>query len=630
MDAENCLDFDLLIGANPGGGYRARVVSSPAGVAGCDFTLPFSDLEIENLILRMGQVRSGLRRRESPQTQAAAEFGRRLFTAVFGGEIDACWRSSLASAGQQNARLRVRLRLSDAPELLDLPWEYLYDSSSDRFVAFFTKTPLIRYLDLPGRIELLPVTPPLRILVLIASPHDLEALDVEREWNNLHTALADLETQGLVQIVRCPAPTLAELQRTLRRQECHIFHFVGHGGYDDRERDGLLLFEDEQGRGLPVSGRQLGALLHDEGQLRLVVLNACEGGRTSRVDPFAGVGQSLLQQGVPAVIAMQFAITDVAAATFAREFYAAVADGYPVDSALAEARKAIFAQSESVEWGTPVLYMRTSAGNVFDLSPQPAAPLNPMGALPAPPPVAAVATPRPAPARSHTGMWVALAAALTAAVLLALFVLQPPFGREARQTPLPPAFAYSFDSGDIDGWTGNPTYWRAVQDETGNYVYQGTAPPGGDMATELPNKATMATWRDYRVDFRLRLLRRGSNQDFPETWVTTRAPYEDTAQGCTFYNSSFNFRAQVIGVSKGGNEQVCPFTILANNGFALKPKVWYNVSISMQGDQIRLTIDGERVIDTQDSDVKQGYVYLTVSHNAVVQYDDFRVYKTVE
>ena len=56
---------------------------------------------------------------------------------------------------------------------------------------------------------------------------------------------------------------------------------------------------------------------------------------------------------------MQFEITDDAAITFSHDFYAAIADGYPVDAALAEARKAIFTSGNDVEWGTPVLYMRT-------------------------------------------------------------------------------------------------------------------------------------------------------------------------------------------------------------------------------------------------------------------------------
>ena len=42
---------------------------------------------------------------------------------------------------------------------------------------------------------------------------------------------------------------------------------------------------------------------------------------------------------------MQFEIADDVASTFAHEFYGALADGYPIDAALTEARKAIFARA---------------------------------------------------------------------------------------------------------------------------------------------------------------------------------------------------------------------------------------------------------------------------------------------
>ena len=113
-------------------------------------------------------------------------------------------------------------------------------------------------------------------------------------------------------------------------------------------------------------------MLADETSLRLAVLNSCEGARTSSDDPFAGTAASLVHREIPAVVAMQFEITDRAAVVFGGEFYAALADGYPVDSALAEARKAIFADQNDVEWGTPVLFMRVADGQIFDVAADPA------------------------------------------------------------------------------------------------------------------------------------------------------------------------------------------------------------------------------------------------------------------
>ena len=116
-------------------------------------------------------------------------FGKCLFDAVFGGEIRSCFLSSLDKANQQGVGLRIRLRLADTPELNDLPWEYLYNQALNRFLALSAWTPLVRYLDLPEPIQPLAVMPPLKVLVMIASPSDCPQLDVNREWSKLSEAL---------------------------------------------------------------------------------------------------------------------------------------------------------------------------------------------------------------------------------------------------------------------------------------------------------------------------------------------------------------------------------------------------------------------------------------------------------
>lgn len=369
MGVISYLDFDLLIERSEAG-YTVRVLNSPAGQVTASFGQPFSGLELENFWLRVGRPWRGVRRLESPEMEAARTFGGRLFEAVFSGTVRGCLHSSLDEAHRQGAGLRVRLRLADAPELADLPWEYLHNPALNRFLSLSAETPLVRYLDLPERIRPLAVEPPLRLLAMLSSPSDYRPLNVEEEWEKLKKALGDVQQRGLVVLERQESATLSALQTRLRRGECHIFHFIGHGAFDERAQDGVLVLEDSQGRGRPVSGHDLGTLLHDHRPLRLAVLNACEGARTSRSDPFAGTAQSLVQQGIPAVIAMQCEVTDKAAITLAREFYGALADGYPVDAALAEARKAVFARGNDVEWGTPVLHMRSPDGVLFDIQRQ--------------------------------------------------------------------------------------------------------------------------------------------------------------------------------------------------------------------------------------------------------------------
>jgi hypothetical protein len=214
----------------------------------------------------------------------------------------------------------------------------------------------------------LTVTPPLRILAAAASPRDYETLDMARERRNLAQALSGLERAGLVELDWLAATTLDALREQLLGRTYHVFHFIGHGGFDERNQDGLLVFENAAGGSHRVSGERVAVLLGNHRTLRLATLNACEGARTSEQDPFAGTAMTLLRTGnLPAVVAMQFEITDTAAIQFARGFYGAIAAGRPVDAAVAQGRQAIFADDNDVEWSTPVLYSRAADGVIFQV-----------------------------------------------------------------------------------------------------------------------------------------------------------------------------------------------------------------------------------------------------------------------
>jgi hypothetical protein len=360
-------DFDLHI--RPiGYRYRAHVVASLGGQAYSDFDAPFSDDDFKRLLSAVGPRRTS-RPIGTPEETEVKALGSRLFAAVFTGEVLACLRTSIDRAKEQNKGLRIRLHLVEVPELADLPWEYLYSSALNRFLSASLDTPVVRYLELAEPVRPLKVNLPIRVLVMVANPADSPPLDVESEWSKLKTALADLEAQGQVAVERLPEASLQALQRRLRGSDCHIFHFIGHGAFDTQANNGVLIFEGREGRGEKVSGEHLGMILHDHWQLRVAVLNACEGARAGRADPFSGTAQSLVQQGVAAVIAMQFEITDEAAVLFAHELYRALADGFGIDSALSEARKVLRTQLNDVEWGTPVLFMRASDGRIFDVAP---------------------------------------------------------------------------------------------------------------------------------------------------------------------------------------------------------------------------------------------------------------------
>jgi hypothetical protein len=366
------LDFDVVIERADQGAYRVRVVNAPAGpTSWSTFTMPFSQLELKYFVLKIGRPRRVVRRVDEPDTAAIKTFGSQLYRELFHHELEVNLLRSQILATTEGKGLRLRLRLSDTPELAELPWEFLYDRSRNRFVCLADRTPLVRFLEVPDPPRPLRVSPPLRVLVMISSPRDASfaELDVEQEWAKLHGVLSELEQAGLVQLERLETASLAALRQRLRRDDWHVLHFIGHGGFDTHAKDGVLVLEDQAGGSRLVTAQALGVPLHNHDALRLVVLNACEGARSDPTDPFAGTAQTLIQQGIPAVVAMQFEITDRAAIAFTSELYAAVADGYPLDAALSQARQAIYTDVSEIEWATPVLYLRAPDGHIFDVTP---------------------------------------------------------------------------------------------------------------------------------------------------------------------------------------------------------------------------------------------------------------------
>lgn len=361
------LDFELRIDDLGGGRYRATVTDMPLGEeqgqVSNEFTLPFSDDELNRaLAVLSGRLKVSSTERE----KQARTFGEALFKAVFSGPVYTVYFSSRAHARTAQG-LRIKLALDSAGAIADLPWEFLRDPAVD-YLALSRGTPVIRY---PRRLVIRPrpvFSPPLRVLVMVSTPIDLNPVDVQSEWQQLQTATASLQKRGLIELHLLEDATLRTLQRMLRTQEYHVFHYIGHSSFDTATGQGMLAMEDPYGQESIslVRGEDLARELSEENAIRLVVLNSCQSAVELTSDPFAGIASSLVTRGIPAVVAMQYLISERAAQAFSEEFYRAVAEELPVDAAVSEARRAISHLVGGIEWATPVLYMRAADGRLFE------------------------------------------------------------------------------------------------------------------------------------------------------------------------------------------------------------------------------------------------------------------------
>lgn len=390
------LDFELKIGTPAGRAVPVSVIGSPAGEGSADMTFPYDSLALENRLqaLQLALLSAGPgRRRLVPQhEQAVQTFGAEMFDALFAGDIRSLFDRSRQEAIRRGVDLRIQLRFESA-DMAALPWEFLYDARRAEYLSLSTTTPIVRYVELADPQEPLAVAPPLRLLAMAAGPSDLPVLDVAQERRRMEAALGPLE--GRFELEWVKGETWRDLQAALRHGPWHAFHFVGHGGFDANLGEGIIALTADDGTTHRLSATDLGRLLGDHHPLRLAVLNACEGARADRLDVFSSTAAVLVRRGTPAVVAMQYEITDSAAVELSRAFYGALATGLAVDESLGEARKAVaLAVPGTLEWGTPVLYLRAPDSRIFDIDRTTAPPPPPP---PPPPPVADDPPPTPRP-----------------------------------------------------------------------------------------------------------------------------------------------------------------------------------------------------------------------------------------
>lgn len=306
------------------------------------------------------------------------------------GVIRELFKSSLDQARRAGKRLRIRLRITP-PEIAAIPWELTYDESIQDFFVLHPATWLIRYPNLPIAPGSVASLTPVPILSIVAQPVDFPPeLNLLAEVKGLieacqslldraaitvdllfggrpaeRSALAELAAnQPGIQLLEQRA-TLDQLRDLLRTRPYRILHFLGHGSFQE-EQGGQLILTDAQGAADFITDELFARELQDRG-LALAILNACQSASQAPERAFMGVAPRLIQAGLPAVIAMQADILDSSAILFAQTLFRALADGWPIDAAVTEGRKAIRAKLpiDRADWGTPVLFMRAVDGQIF-------------------------------------------------------------------------------------------------------------------------------------------------------------------------------------------------------------------------------------------------------------------------
>ncbi|MCH8047893.1 MAG: CHAT domain-containing protein, partial [Planctomycetes bacterium] len=303
------------------------------------------------------------------------------------------------------AELRIEITTAIA-QAASIPWELMRDPQLDSAIALRVKSfvrvqsnPNISYIKVPkvhqGRV---------RLLYVVCRPSGRNDVQLRAVANRL---LQDLgEDLGRYDIKALRPPTFEALQKELgdakkKGRPYHIVHFDGHGVYADLKKSilkdwlaalnhltlggkatgkhGFLLFEspESEHKMRPVDGQTLGQLLHDAG-VPILVLNACQSAMHEadeqpdaadtvhdEVRAIGSLAQSVVDQGIPAVLGMRYSVFVVTAAQYIGQLYRALATGSGFGEAASEGRKHLHLNPDRwvglqprplQDWFVPIVY----------------------------------------------------------------------------------------------------------------------------------------------------------------------------------------------------------------------------------------------------------------------------------
>jgi CHAT domain len=346
----NYQDFQILVDKN--NNIRA---DSEQGEVSDELHLNKNEIKLTLKLIEFGQT----------DRELLKTLGNTLYQALFPNNINARFHATIASAAAKNYSVRLRL-IFQSPELAALPWEFLYDEGTNTFLGNNTQTVLSRYVDVPlQKRDIKSASLPLKVLLVISSPSKLTKLDASGEEKFIREALAKHLEAGQIELDVLQIATIRNISQKLREKPYNIFHFIGHGEFEDDK--GYIILVNENGEAKSLDDERFANLFLGGSNVGLVILNSCKGATVSTNQAFAGTAPNLVRRGIPAVIAMQYTITDVTSKLFADEFYRTLALGYPVDAAIQTTRNAISIEVglEKCDFATPVLYMRAKNGVIF-------------------------------------------------------------------------------------------------------------------------------------------------------------------------------------------------------------------------------------------------------------------------
>ena len=310
--------------------------------------------------------------------EETCQLGEALFNSLFDSTLGQDFINfyfQVVQEKEQKLRIELDIDEEEMPEFAALPWEFLCipEKINQGTIWLGTDPNLVfsRRRALWNSAKTIQLKPgeKLRIALAISAPEDegpVEYAEVQEYLEEL--AKEQSEEIELLPIIN-PA-TKVEIDKLLERKP-HIFHFIGHGRFEDKagKKVGEIALGRKVGKRIRAKwvNENFFAGLFVRHRPGIVFLQACEGGKQSASEAFKGVAPKIVAQNIPVVVAMQYKVQNATANAFSAEFYGRLAKGEPVDVAAQNGRYRVALEADYLgnDFAAPVIFMRVENGYLF-------------------------------------------------------------------------------------------------------------------------------------------------------------------------------------------------------------------------------------------------------------------------
>ncbi|NEO10299.1 CHAT domain-containing protein [Moorena sp. SIO3I8] len=314
-----------------------------------------------------------VRKNEIKDANQSRLLGEALFDSLFDDVL--CYDfirfyNEVVRTKQQLLRVELDIDEQNIPEVAAFPWEFMCLPQREKLGTMWlaTAADLVFSRLPPQRISAPPIklgaNEKMRIALVVSAPTDLNPVAYEE----VQVAIETLAQEQPEQVELLPVvnpPSRKAIDKVLREKP-HIFHFIGHGRFQNENGEIALVDEFDQAQW--ISANDFSELFNKH-RPGIIVLQACQGAMESTSKPSVGLASKVVQQRIPVVVAMQYPVSNSTASRFACHFYKQLAQGKSADIAVQEGRREISLHESTGyrkrDFATPVIFMQVQDAHLL-------------------------------------------------------------------------------------------------------------------------------------------------------------------------------------------------------------------------------------------------------------------------